>query len=239
MIAIVQSPSTHFDARACAVDCLILHYTGTVDAATAADYYLGRAIDGAGRIAPHYMIDYDGTVVQFVDEGKRAWHAGKSFWAGRDDLNSRSVGIELVNPGHAGGYVPFTAAQMESLSDLCHGILSRHAIPAKNVLAHSDIAPGRKDDPGELMDWFFLAARGIGLWPQPQTEDYKKADTLIADQAVFTRALHDYGYDPSAPLTNLLRSFQRHYHPECFTAANAGAPNAESAARLCWLLRCG
>ena len=239
MAMILQKPSTHFDSRACAVDCLILHYTGTASAAEAEDYYLGRKIDAAGRIAPHYMIDYDGTVSQFVDEGNRAWHAGKSFWGGRGDLNSRSVGIELVNPGHAGGYAPFTAAQMDSLSDLCAGILTRHAIPAKNVLAHSDIAPGRKDDPGELMDWFFLAARGIGLWPQSEAQDYNFGNTLMADPLAFARALHDYGYDPSAPLPDLLRSFQRHYHADGFQAATAGTPDTESAARLCWLLRCG
>src|SRR5690606_12608308 len=106
----------------------------------------------------------DGHICQLVDEERRAWHAGKSFWRGETDINSRSIGIEIANPGHEFGYRPFPDVQIEAVIRLCHGILSRHPIPPRNVLAHSDIAPDRKEDPGELFPWSQLAAEGIGLW---------------------------------------------------------------------------
>ena len=148
------------------VDILLLHYTGMADAAAALD----RLCDPTAEVSCHYLIDEAGSVCQLVDETGRAWHAGVSFWAGTRDVNSRSIGIELVNPGHDLGYRPFPARQMAALAELAHGILGRHPIPAHRVLGHADVAPGRKRDPGELFDWAWLAGQGIGHWPDPASE---------------------------------------------------------------------
>ena len=139
---------------------LVLHYTGMPSAAAA----LARLCDPGAKVSAHYLVDEDGTVQALVAEQNRAWHAGVSFWRGATGLNDRSIGIEIVNPGHEFGYRPFPPAQMQAVRELCRGILARWPIPARNVVAHSDIAPNRKQDPGELFDWRGLAAAGIGLW---------------------------------------------------------------------------
>jgi N-acetylmuramoyl-L-alanine amidase len=158
---ILERPSPNFDRRLGPIDILVLHYTGMQSAEAAIE----RLTDPLSKVSCHWLIDEDGTVYRLVAEADRAWHAGKSFWAGERDINSRSIGIELVNPGHDWGYRPFPPAQMTALAELATGILERHAIPAARVLGHSDVAPARKQDPGELFDWAWLAARGIGLWP--------------------------------------------------------------------------
>ena len=147
--------------RGAAVDTLILHYTGMPSAAAA----LERLCDPAAAVSAHYLIDEDGSTTRLVPEERRAWHAGASIWAGRARLNDCSIGIELVNPGHEWGYRPFTEAQYASCIALCRAILERWPIPPHRVLAHSDVAPERKQDPGELFDWARLGAAGIGLWP--------------------------------------------------------------------------
>jgi N-acetylmuramoyl-L-alanine amidase len=155
-------PSPNHDARrADAVDFLVLHYTGMASGPAALD----RLCDPAAKVSAHYLVEEDGRVFQLVDEARRAWHAGVAGWGAADDLNSRSVGIELVNPGHEFGYRDFPEPQMVALIDLARAILARHPIPAAHVLGHSDIAPARKRDPGERFDWARLAAAGIGLWP--------------------------------------------------------------------------
>ena len=176
---------------------LVLHYTGmkTADAA------LARLRDPAAKVSAHYLVDEDGTVVALVAEQHRAWHAGVSFWRGARGLNDRSIGIEIVNPGHEFGYRPFPAAQMAALRDLCQGILARHAIPPRNVVAHSDIAPDRKQDPGELFDWRWLAASGVGLW----SDDFASPGNLPDDLAAL-------GYDITA--RDVIMAFQRHFLPE-------------------------
>ncbi|HLJ64751.1 MAG TPA: N-acetylmuramoyl-L-alanine amidase, partial [Stellaceae bacterium] len=126
------------------VDMLILHYTGM----KSADAALERLCSIEARVSAHYLIEEDGATWRLVEEHARAWHAGVSFWGGRTDINDASIGIELVNPGHEWGYRPFPAAQMTALVALCHGILERHPIPPHHILAHSDIAPQRKADPG-------------------------------------------------------------------------------------------
>ncbi len=160
---IVEQPSPNHDARAEGkpLDMLLLHYTGMESAAAALD----RMCDPAAKVSAHYMIDEDGTVYRLVDEDRRAWHAGVAHWAGEDDINSRAIGIELVNPGHEFGYRAFPEPQMAALEALCLDILSRHDIPPDRVLGHSDVAPDRRQDPGDLFDWKRLAAKGIGLWP--------------------------------------------------------------------------
>ena len=177
---------------------LVLHYTGMVSAQAA----LARLCDSEAKVSAHYTVDEDGTVYALVPEDRRAWHAGLSFWAGIRDVNAHSIGIELVNPGHEFGYRPFPAAQIAALKDLTQGILQRHAIPAWNVVGHSDVAPARKDDPGELFPWEALAQDGIGLWPTAS------ASTVGAD------ALLWLGYDPEASQEKRIVAFQRHFRPK-------------------------
>ena len=160
-MVIHERPSPNFDRRQGPIDILLLHYTGMQTAGAA----LARLCDPQAKVSCHWLIDEDGTIHRLVAEQHRAWHAGLSFWAGQRDINSRSIGIELVNPGHDWGYRPFPDAQMQALVTLATGILARHAIPATRVLGHSDVAPTRKVDPGELFDWAWLAGQGIGLWP--------------------------------------------------------------------------
>ncbi len=209
MTAIVERPSPNHDARPAGkeIDILLLHYTGMRDCAAALD----RLTDSAAKVSSHYLIDEDGTIYRLVDESRRAWHAGVSCWAGERDVNGVSIGIELVNPGHDFGYRPFPQPQMAALIELSRGILARHPIPPARVLGHSDVAPTRKIDPGELFDWKALAAAGIGHWPEPTDGP--------ADLAWIQRALQRYGYDINMTgrldeaTTTVLRAFQRHFRP--------------------------
>ena len=143
---------------------LVLHYTGMEREERA----LKWLCDPESSVSCHYLVFEDGRVAQLVDEADRAWHAGKSFWAGETDINSRSIGIEIANPGHQYGYSGFPDAQMDAVIALCREILGRHPIPPQRVLAHSDIAPARKEDPGELFPWDRLHAEGIGHWVLPE-----------------------------------------------------------------------
>ena len=156
-----EAPSPNHDERPCPVDMLVMHYTGMQSGAAAIE----RLRDPVARVSSHYVVEEDGTIWRLVPEERRAWHAGISHWRGHDVLNGRSIGIEIVNPGHEWGYRPFPALQMAAVCELALGLLSRHVIPARNVVAHSDIAPDRKQDPGELFDWQGLATNGVGLWP--------------------------------------------------------------------------
>ena len=194
----VECPSPNQGPRpdGSAIDILLLHYTGMATAAAA----LARLVDPVAQVSCHWLIDEDGTTYALVEEGRRAWHAGRSFWAGERDINSRSIGIELVNPGHEWGYRPFPPAQMTALADLAQGILARHPIPGHRVLGHSDVAPERKQDPGELFDWAWLAVRGVGLWPAPA--DGPESLDPAADLARI-------GYEQDDAAT--IAAFQRHY----------------------------
>jgi N-acetylmuramoyl-L-alanine amidase len=194
----VARPSPNHDARdGVPIDMLVLHYTGM----TSAEVALDRLCDPAAKVSAHYTIDEDGTVYAMVPEDRRAWHAGVSHWAGATNINSRSIGIELVNPGHEFGYRAFPEDQIAAMITLCHSILVRHPIPSARVLGHSDVAPARKGDPGELFPWARLAKAGIGLWPQVRAGD------LGPD------ALPRFGYDPAAPLDKVITAFQRHFRP--------------------------
>ncbi len=225
MPLVIESPSPNFDARpdGQAIDILLLHYTG-MESATAA---IARMCDVTAKVSAHYCVDEDGILVRLVPEAKRAWHAGAASWAGANDINARSIGIELVNPGHEFGYRAFPDAQMETLIELAGEILARHPIPPHRVLGHADVAPTRKEDPGELFDWARLAAAGIGLWPGA-TEPCDPPD-----EAETRRQLAEFGYgymdeDP-APV---VRAFQRHFRPAKLT----GAIDGETAGRLAALL---
>ncbi len=203
------SPSADERPAGGPVDTLILHYTGMPDAAGA----LERLCDPSAKVSAHYLIDEDGTVVALVPEERRAWHAGISMWQGRERLNDCAIGIELVNPGHEWGYRPFPEAQYRACIELCQAILARWAIPAGRVLGHSDVAPDRKQDPGELFDWRLLAAAGIGVWPVAGTGRPRPVARLQADLA-------QIGYDvPTQERLDratrvVIEAFQRHYRPE-------------------------
>lgn len=214
MTSLIAAPSPNHDARphAAPVDHLVLHYTGMESAAAA----LSRLCDPEARVSSHYMADEDGTVYALVDEARRAWHAGLSFWRGVSALNDRSVGIEIVNPGHEHGYRAFPDAQIAAVGTLCRAILGRHRIPARNVVAHSDIAPDRKEDPGELFPWPWLAGQGIGLWSDAMGE----GGDIAADLAAI-------GYDISLPRERVILAFQRRFLPSRLN----GMPDALTAGR--------
>ncbi|WP_419757490.1 N-acetylmuramoyl-L-alanine amidase [Acidisoma sp.] len=207
------------------MDVLVLHYTGMRSAAAAIE----RLCDPASRVSAHYVVEEDGTVWRLVPEERRAWHAGVSFWRGHEGLNGRSVGIEIVNPGHEWGYRPFPPVQMAAVRDLCLGVLARHPIPARNVVAHSDIAPDRKQDPGELFDWPGLAAAGIGLWPEWRSatpEPFSDRALLREDLAAIGYPVPDERAGAEAWAT-LLRAFQRRWRPVAVT----GLADAETTLR--------
>jgi N-acetylmuramoyl-L-alanine amidase len=210
-----QSPN-HGPRRAdAAIDMLVLHYTGMETAAIALD----RLCDPEKQVGAHYVIEEDGSIWRLVPEDRRAWHAGSSFWAGETDINSRSIGIELVNPGHGPDYRPFPDAQMAVLEELCGDILARHPIPPHRILGHSDVAPGRKRDPGELFDWRRLAAAGIGIWPDIVAP-------ALPDAADFTEHMRRFGYADGS--IEAITAFQRHFHPTSLT----GVADGETRARL-------
>jgi N-acetylmuramoyl-L-alanine amidase len=213
-------PSPNHDERHDRIDTLILHYTGMQTAQAAID----RLRDPAAAVSSHYVVDEDGTVIRLVPEARRAWHAGVSFWRGNTALNGRSIGIEIVNPGHEWDYRDFPVLQLAAVCDLCLLIIARHGIPARNVVAHSDVAPDRKEDPGERFDWRALAENGVGLWPFDAVD---LGTTGAVRDAVTLRpvrvALAEIGYRvaPEGPLdpalASVLRAFQRHWRPEAIT----------------------
>ena len=246
MLKITPLPSPNFDSReGQGIDMLVLHYTGMKTAQEALD----RLCDPAAKVSAHYVVDEDGTIYRLVAEENRAWHAGVSSWRGANNVNQRSIGIEIVNPGHEFGYRAFPKVQMEAVAALCKGILSRHAIAAHNVVAHSDIAPVRKEDPGELFDWKGLAELGIGLWPRtspsplvgeggergnvPRTPQSNRLHQppLPNPLPQGERELSLYGYD-TADLPKAITAFQRHFRPSSLT----GIWDHECAIRLAALL---
>jgi len=200
-------------------DMIVLHYTGLANAAAALDMLCSPE----SELSAHYLVLEDGAIVQCVAEAERAWHAGVSAWAGDTDINSCSIGIEIANPGHELGYPDFPERQIESVIALCRDIIRRHPIPSHRILAHSDVAPGRKKDPGEKFPWRALHACGVGLWvdPEPITEDESRLDLGRRGEAVMRlqRALADYGYGIAAsglydiPTTEVVLAFQRHFRP--------------------------
>jgi len=179
-----------------------------------------RLCDEEAQVSAHYVIEEDGRVFALVPEDRRAWHAGISFWRGHTDINSRSVGIELVHPGHVWGYRPFAEAQIASLIALAHKVLKRHTIPARNVVGHHDIAPNRKEDPGELFPWRRLAEHGVGLWPGTDGATAKSDPSYPVPSLLATQqALAAFGYsvDPTGThdlaTRNAVVAFQRRFRP--------------------------
>ena len=202
-------------------DALILHYTGMPTAEAALDLLTGGA-EVASQVSCHYFIWPDGRIWQLVPEGRRAWHAGRSFWAGETDLNSRSIGVEIVNPGHDGGLPAYPEAQIVAVIALCRDICARLPIPPRRVLAHSDIAPARKQDPGENFPWARLHEAGVGHWapPAPIRPGPTYAPGAMGPPvAALQHMLAAYGYDitPSGFYDEATRlavaAFQRHFRP--------------------------
>lgn len=214
-LASIDCPSPNHDERLLPVSMVVLHYTG-MQTATAA---LQRLTDSEAKVSAHYMIAEDGNILRLVDEDRRAWHAGKSSWRGITDVNSASVGIEIVNPGHEFGYRSFPEPQMDALIPLLADIVVRHGIRPGNVVGHSDIAPARKQDPGELFDWPRLAKLGLAAkTPKPGPDPHWTDGGMLL-------ALDRYGYDVSDGAATVT-AFQRRFRPSNFDAVIDGETRA-------------
>jgi len=213
-------PSPNFDERTGLghADMIVLHYTGMPDVEGA----IAQLCTPGTDVSAHYIVLEDGRIVQSVPEAKRAWHAGVSFWAGEEDINSCSIGIEIINSGHDWGYPDFPLRQIAAVIALCRGIMLRRKIPSHRVLAHSDVAPARKKDPGEKFPWHSLANSGVGHWVQPAP--IVRGETLklgsIGDAvAGLQAALAKYGYNVpthgkfDGPTMEVVTAFQRHFRP--------------------------
>ncbi len=213
-------PSPNYEPRRSGLrpTILLMHYTGMARADAAIDWLCTPE----ARVSSHYLVDEKGRITQMVREEMRAWHAGDSFWMGETDINSASIGIEIHNPGHDAGYPDFPDTQMHAVMALSLDILSRHNIPPRRVLAHSDVAPHRKDDPGEKFNWEELARAGIGHWVSPaplalgsQQDIGTQPETVRHVQ----QQLADYGYDCPVSGTvcgrtaSVVKAFQRHFRP--------------------------
>jgi N-acetylmuramoyl-L-alanine amidase len=235
----IAASSPNFDARTGPPDMIVLHYTGMQTGEAA----LERLRDPAAKVSAHYLVEEDGRVFALVPEERRAWHAGKSFWRGETDINARSIGVEIVNPGHEFGYRPFPDAQIVAVIDLLSDIRSRWSVEDDRLLGHSDVAPQRKEDPGELFPWKRLAEAGHGLWVEPAPApglplaEGDDGPGVFALQAGLTRLGYDsapsgrYDADTGA----IVRAFQRHWRQERVD----GVADGETRARLIALLRLG
>jgi N-acetylmuramoyl-L-alanine amidase len=218
VLAKIHPSPNHGPRRDNPPDSIILHYTGMASGAAA----LARLCDPKAEVSAHYFIDADGGVLQLVPETRRAWHAGQSCWAGEKDMNSASIGIEIQKGGHEFGAISYPEAQIDALIALCRDIISRHAIAPSRVLAHSDIAPGRKIDPGEYFPWGALAEAGVGHYvrPHPVGDDVPLAAGASGEKVEELQAmLASYGYDIGVSghydkkTEKVVAAFQRHFRP--------------------------
>lgn len=218
----LEAPSPNHDSRhGQPVDMLVMHYTDMLSC----DAALARLCDVEAKVSAHYVIDETGEVFCLVPESERAWHAGESHWRGHNNINARSIGIELCNPGHSHGYRAFAPRQMKSLIQLAQEIVARHPIPARNVVGHADIAFLRKIDPGELFDWQACARAGLGLFPfearalpgpelkrGDKGKDVMRLQTALANWGYGLKLDGDYGEKTH----KCVEAFQRHYRPAKF-----------------------
>lgn len=234
---LIEAPSPNFDARTAPPSVLVLHYTGMKTGEEA----IARLRDPEARVSAHYVVEEDGRVFRLVPEERRAWHAGVSFWRGRRGVNADSIGIEIVNPGHEWGYRAFPEAQVAAVIELVADIRSRWTIEDRDIVGHADVAPARKEDPGELFPWKRLAEAGHGIWaeapaaPGAPIGEGEEGAAVFALQAGLTRL----GYDlpPSgvfdADTAAVVRAFQRHWRQ----GRVDGVADGETRARLIALLR--
>ncbi len=214
-----RTSANHGERREGPVDILLLHYTGMPDA----DQALAWLCNPQSKVSAHYFISEDGRVLSLVPEERRAWHAGQARWGDATDINSRSIGIEIANPGHDGGLPDYPEAQIEALTALSRGIVERHPIPAHRVLAHSDVAPGRKRDPGERFPWARLAAAGVGHWVEPEAVGEGHGELRFGDSGAQVDtlqqmlALYGYSIDVTGAFerrtADAVAAFQRHFRP--------------------------
>jgi len=222
-------PSPNQDRRGepARIDMLVVHYTGM----TTAEAAIERLCDPASRVSAHYVVEENGTIWRLVPEARRAFHAGRSRWAGESDLNDVSIGIEIANPGHEWGYRPFPEEQIAAVERLSCDLLSRYPIPPRRVVGHSDIAPDRKADPGELFDWPRLARAGIGIWPEPAANltDGRGRGIGVVERAGALADLAAIGYWVTTGAEHVaVTAFQRRFRPERWD----GRLDAETAQRL-------
>ena len=183
------------------IDMVVIHYTGMTNCKAA----LNRLCNPEANVSAHYVIAENGDIFSLVAEQHRAWHAGESFWKGATNINDRSIGLEIVNTGHELGYKAFPEAQMVAVEYMLREIIERHQFPPNRVVGHSDIAPTRKRDPGELFDWRRLAKQGLSVWPEKSSEP--------ASHFQIRELLSAIGYDPKAPLRDVIIAFQRRFLP--------------------------
>ncbi len=234
---VVAVPSPNFDARRAPPDMIVLHYTGMQSGEDA----LARLTDPAAKVSAHYLVEEDGRIFALVAEARRAWHAGVAYWRGERDINAASVGVEIVNPGHAFGYRAFPDRQVDAVIALLADIRSRWTIPDERILGHSDVAPARKTDPGELFPWRRLALAGHGLWAEPPAAP--GAILTLGDEGLgvlaLQAALGRLGYE-SPPggvydeaTSTLVRAFQRHWRQTLCD----GVADGDTRARLMAVLR--
>jgi N-acetylmuramoyl-L-alanine amidase len=213
-------PSANYGDRAKdrAPDMILLHYTGMPDVEGA----LARLCTAGTDVSAHYVVLEDGRIVQCVPEARRAWHAGASSWAGEEDINSCSIGVEIINRGHDWGYPEFPLRQIAAVIALCRGIMLRRNVPPHRVLGHSDVAPARKKDPGEKFPWHSLANSGVGHWVHPAPilrGETLKLGTEGDDVRGMQEALKRYGYGVEThgkydgPTMEVVTAFQRHFRP--------------------------
>ena len=230
-----SSPNFNDRVDVDAPSMIILHYTGMKTGKGALEWLC----DPDSEVSSHYVIDEKGKKHQLVADDKRAWHAGKSFWNGVTDINSLSIGVEVVNPGHEFGYVPFSDAQIECVIDLCQSLMFKYDIPPSQILGHSDVAISRKVDPGHLFPWDKLAAHEVGLWPVPTEMDYQAAEDMVVNHAAMHELLCAYGYNFEPDFEETLVAYHRHFYPEKFNAwdDNPDEPDVLSCARLLALIR--
>ena len=233
----IPAPSPNFDARVRPPDMIVLHYTGMPTGEAA----LERLRDPAAKVSAHYLVEEDGRVFALVPEARRAWHAGVSSWRGETDINGRSIGVEIVNPGHEFGYRDFPKGQIAAVIDLLTDIRGRWTIPDARILGHSDVAPARKSDPGERFAWAALAAAGHGLWadPPPAPGPALQAGDEGVGVSLLQSALASFGYAISpvgrfdADTVLAVRAFQRHFAQHRID----GVADGETRARLMAILR--
>jgi N-acetylmuramoyl-L-alanine amidase len=241
----IEALSPNFNERKGPPDMVVLHYTGMKTGAEA----LARMCDPAAQVSAHYMVEEDGQVYRLVPEERRAWHAGVSFWKGETDINGCSIGIEIVNPGHEFGYRDFPAAQIDAVIGLLDGIRERWDIPDHRILGHSDVAPARKEDPGERFPWAELAAHGHGLWVTPDMPPEGTMGPPLGlgetGLGVFSlqSALGKLGYNIlaggpyDAETATIVTAFQRHWLPEQIGTELQGRADAQLRVTLMALLR--
>ena len=236
-MAVIDAPSPNFDLRRSPPDMLVLHYTGMQTGEAA----LRRLCDPEAKVSAHYLVEEDGRVFRLVPEERRAWHAGVSSWQGTSDCNGASIGIEIVNPGHEFGYRPVPLDQVDAVIALVADARTRWTIPPGRIVGHSDVAPARKQDPGELFPWKALAEAGHGLWAEPPPAP--GATLALGDEGpgvlVLQGGLARLGYDIDRTgafdeaTRTVVTAFQRHWRPGRLD----GAADGETRARLMALLR--